>query len=399
MTEKLYYQDSLLKEFQAKIESIKETGEGIEVVLNRSAFYPGGGGQPHDLGWIDNIPVLKVYSVGDQIVHLLEKPPTGETVSGKIDWSRRLDYAQQHTGQHIVSQALVRAGNYPTVSVHFGEEITTIEIDSPSISPEDLEAVEKIANEAVCANYPVKTIWVKPQEVEKISTRRPPPQKERIRLVEIGDFERTACGGVHVPYSGMVGWIKIIGQEKIRGHVRLVLKIGERARKDYAEKIKVIDQLQRLMTCGQPYLAGQVEKMQKQLQETQRQLFRFQARMVQETADSILNAPENAAKRLVFREFENLPIKLLREFANQVLQKGNLLVFAVNKTEEEFQWIAAHSFPGNLNLNPLLQPLLKEIEGKGGGRPNFVQGIGKNPKNLDKLLNMLKETLKQESVL
>lgn len=399
MTEKLYYQDSLIQEFQATVQSIKESKEGVEVILDRTAFYPGGGGQPHDLGQIDDIPVLKVYTAGDDIVHLLEKAPAGKTVTGKIDWSRRMDYAQQHTGQHIVSQALVRAGNFPTVSVHFGEEITTIEIDSPSISPEDVERVEQIANEAVCANHPVKTVWVKPGEIQKISTRRPPPAKERIRLVEIGNFERTACGGVHVPSSGMVGWIKIIGQEKIRGHVRLILKIGERARMDYAEKINVIDQLQRLLTCGQPFLAGQVEKMQQQLRETQHQLFRFQAEMVQEAAREILNQNDRQNERMVYREFEGLPVKLLREFVNQILQQENRLVFAVNKSGAEFQWIAAHSLVEKLNLNPILQPLLKEIGGKGGGRPDFVQGIGNNIKNLDKLLNHLKETLKQESVI
>ena len=228
VTEKLYYADPDALEFEAAIVRAAALADGrCEVVLDRTAFYPGGGGQPADRGVLGGVRVLEVREEenGD-IVHVLQRPLPAGRAAGAVDAARRRDFMAQHTGQHIFSQALVRAGRLDTVSVHFGDDETTIELKADSVEEPVLRAAEEIANAVIQENRRVILHEIDRAEVSKLPLRRTPPDEGRLRIVEVESFDWAACGGVHVRSAGSVFMVKAVSQERIRGRVRLHVHEG-----------------------------------------------------------------------------------------------------------------------------------------------------------------------------
>ncbi len=240
MTEKLYYGDSSALDFEATVVGVQEHDGRTEVELDRTAFYPGGGGQPCDIGTLAGARVVETAWRGESIVHVVEpriEAAAGSTVRGAVDPAHRRAYMVQHTGQHVFSQALVQAGKLETVSVHFGEDETTIELRAEEVPPATLEKAEDIANGIVTENRRVLLHEVDRAEASRFPLRRTPPDEPRLRIVEVESFDWAACGGVHVARTGEIGLIKAVSQEKIRGRTRLHLLIGKRAFDDYRRKI------------------------------------------------------------------------------------------------------------------------------------------------------------------
>ncbi|MCK4514950.1 MAG: alanyl-tRNA editing protein, partial [Spirochaetaceae bacterium] len=240
VTEQLYHKDASILEFQARVDRVDREDGRTVVLLDQTAFYPEGGGQPADHGTLNGRAVVHVRKDHDGISHILANPSRGEpefavgdAVSGVVDGTHRRDYTQQHTGQHIISAALLHVGRYNTVSVHLGAEYTTIEVDAPSISAANLTAVQELANSTIERAIPVTSIWVSDAEISNYPLRRPPKVSGSIRLVLMGDVDCVACGGVHVDNTGKVRLVRAIGTEIIRNRVRISWKIGDRAVADY----------------------------------------------------------------------------------------------------------------------------------------------------------------------
>ena len=276
MAEPLYYQDAYQFLFQANVIKRIETEGKLGIILDQTCFYPEGGGQPSDQGELNDIRVTEVRKISDEIIHFVNKALVSDVVQGRVDRERRLDYMQQHTGQHILSQSLLKVGNCNTVSVHFGDSYTAIETDSENISDETLKEVEKCANEIINQNIPVNLLWVDPEEVEQYHIRRPPPNVSKVRIVKIADFDAAACGGLHVSRTGEVGLIKITGQEKIRGRTRIHAKIGDRAFEDYAKKTELLRELGILLTCGEDVMVRRIHELSEQLKHAQREISKHQ---------------------------------------------------------------------------------------------------------------------------
>jgi alanyl-tRNA synthetase len=377
MTDRLYYKNAYQIDFEAIVLSLTQVKDKYAIVLDATCFYPEGGGQPADTGWLNDVPVLDVQSKNKEIIHYIEKPLKGKTIQGKIDWERRFDFMQQHTGQHLLSQSLVRIGNYRTVSVHLGDSYTSVEIESPQISDDKLSAVEKLANQAIGKNIPVKIHWIEPEEVHRYHLRRPPPKVEKLRIVEIEGFDASSCGGTHVSHTGEVEIIKIIGQERIRGHVRLLAKIGQRAIDDYGEKIRLIQELNKMLSCGDEDILGRVNDLDNRTRELNRELAGAQAELMVTLAEKALhNAKSISGIECISKVFENIDVKAMKAFLDHILVKENRIVLIINKNGKQLNWMIGHSLKSDFNLNLLVKPILPLISGRGGGKPDLIQGGG-----------------------
>ena len=235
MTSRLYYTDSLLRAFDATI--VERADDGRRLYLDRSAFYPTSGGQPHDLGTLGGIAVTDVVDEGERVAHVLAAPYTGsDAVHGVIDWPRRWDYMQQHTGQHLLSGAFEELFEWPTVSVHFGDALCTLELGTPAISPKQLLRAESLANALVTENRRVTVTYEDAAEVAA-RLRKPSGRVGTLRVVTIAGLDVSACGGTHVQATGEIGAILLRRVEKMRDNVRVEFLWGaramHRARRDY----------------------------------------------------------------------------------------------------------------------------------------------------------------------
>jgi alanyl-tRNA synthetase len=397
MLNKLYYTQPYQFEFEAEVISSFSKDGKFYTVLNQTAFFPGGGGQPPDTGWLDDIPVTELQELNEEIVHLTQKPLLREWITGKINSENRLEYMQQHTGQHILSQALLRIGNYPTVSVHFGEKYTAIEIKCTQISREKLLQAEELSNQLINKNFPIETYWVSREEIKNYKIRKPPPAVEKIRIVEIKDFDFSSCGGIHLSRTGEVGMIKIVGQEKLRGNIRIHAKIGKRAFSDYQSKIDIIQSLQNILTCGVEDIPVRVTELQKQIKENSKLISSLQHQILAaDVKNGLSSASDEGGYKFVYRVFENVDRKNLRILAEQLTMNHGLVVAFFNINQNSLNWLVSHSLGYQIHLPEIISPLLDLIDGKGGGTSFVMQGGGKNIAGIYDFINRLKEKIKQE---
>jgi len=304
---------------------------------------------------------------------------------------------QQHTGQHILSQSILRVGKCNTVSVHFGDDYTAVETDASAIPSSKYLEIEEVANRIIQQNLPVKIEWVDPEEVERFQIRRPPPEVKKVRIVQVGDFDASACGGLHVASTGEVGLLKIIGDEKIRGRIRIHALIGQRAFADYDRKLKVVQELCRMLSCRESTLVQQVQNISEQLKDTQKNLQKFQTEKISLLAQESIHEAILINNVLVIqRIFENTDNKLLKVFVDSVLEKPGRVVVVVSKKGEELNWMAGHSLSRPLHLAELCESILGLIEGRGGGKPGFIQGGGKKVTGITQFLGEFTKKLAEE---
>ncbi len=384
MTETLYYQDSNLSEFEARILEVVKEKKAWRVVLDKTCFYPEGGGQPADKGWIDDIPVSDVQKQGNVVYHYLPGNPGQEqgTVKGKIDMVWRKDFMQQHTGQHIISGALWQVGEYKTVSVHMGSDYTTIEIDAPGIPEQQLLQVEKLANRVIQDDLPLSFILTHHQELEKFPLRKPTDREGEIRLVKIGDFDCAACGGIHLDSTRKVGLVKAIGTEKIRDHARIAWKIGDRAYEDYREKDKIISQLKSILATNQDMFVEKVKDLQGELSDFKSRYSWLENRLAGTMAQQLYDDPQNLAEsglRIITASWKEENDNLIKKILKDLLKREKVLVCLVNGAAGKLQWSIGSSEDMAFPFDEVKDELLSIIDGKGGGRHPLWQGVGLKP--------------------
>ncbi|HTO23224.1 MAG TPA: alanyl-tRNA editing protein [Spirochaetia bacterium] len=380
MTEKLYYADPGMLEFDAAVvRAAALPGGGCEVVLDRTCFYPGGGGQPADKGTLGGAAVVEVRETDDgDVVHVLERPIPGGRASGAVDAARRLDFMAQHTGEHILAQALLQAGGLHTVSVHFGDDDTTIEVKADSIDDAVLAEAERISNRVIRENRRVLVHQVDRSEASRFALRRAPPAEEtRLRIVEVEGFDLVGCSGVHARSTGEVFLIKAVSQEKIRGRVRLHVLIGERAFADYGRKVALSQALSRALTCGEDAILARVQDLQAAQLEAAREMKRVTVERAGAEAESaVAAAPRAGAAVLVTRIFDGAGADYLKAFVERVTGKPGRACIALDRGTDSFQWIVAHSMERGPELAAIVSPRMAEAGAKGGGRGARMQGVG-----------------------
>ncbi len=398
MTQKLFYENPYVREFEARIEQVESGDGGMRVVLAETHFYPEGGGQPADHGIIGGHLVVDVRKEGDEVVHILKPGPgeaeelvEGSIVNARIDWDRRHDYMQQHTGQHIISAALLTIGEYNTVSVHQGEEYTTVEVDSEEISADALHEVEALANRIIQENRSITDHWVTDADIHRYPLRRPPKVTGSIRLVMVDDFDCVACGGVHAHTSGEVGLVKCIGIEKIRGNLRTIWKIGDRAYADYALKHDIVSTLGRELSAPPEEILERIHQLQSQTSELRREAGEHRVRIARLTAGEIYSAADEIRRtdsrapgtRAIVYRFEGEDKELFRAVAEDLAVRPDAIFCLVNDSGNQLQWTIGHGSAGSVDFAVVRSNLLPLIGGKGGGRPPIWQGAGSDSAGID----------------
>ena len=375
-TERLYYTDSYLKEFTANVIHTGPALRGVRIYLDRTAFYPESGGQPGDQGTLAGIPVLEVIDDGDEVAHVLPQGLPERPVQGSIDWARRFDHMQQHTGQHILSAAFERTGGYKTVSFHLGAESSTIDLDSDRVGAAQIETAEDLANRVVHENRAVKIFFRPAEEAQQMELRKPTFRQGDIRLVEVEDFDLSACGGTHVSATGGVGMICVRKIDRAKGQTRVEFVCGgralRRARQDYA----ILSEAARLFSSGAENVPELIAKQAQDLRDVGKSLQGLVGELAEmEAARLWQQAPERAGVRVVqcvFGAGEGSKAKLVAHAIGK--QAGGVALMGVkgNPTALFF----CQSPGGKANMSDVIKQTVAKFGGKGGGTRDFAQGGG-----------------------
>jgi len=402
LTERLYYQDSYLKEFKAKVLKKIKINNQPAVVLDKTAFYPTSGGQPYDRGVIQDIPVVEVVEDNDEITHILKeelKEEINSEVVGKINWERRFDHMQQHSGQHILSGALMKLWSVETVSFHLGEEVCTLDIAKEKFTEEEARKVEECANEIIFNNKPVKCYFVEgEEELKRLNLRKLPDRKGKIRIIEIENFDLSACGGTHCRATGEVGMIKITKWEKRGEKIRLEFICGRRAWKDYFRKNKVIKNISNKLTIKDSELGEAIDRMLEEQKEIRKELKGFKEKLQDYEVRNLINKSslKDDGIRIVSKIFEDKNFQEVRELVQKIinLDESVVVLAGINSKGEGIKILFACSRALNYDMNRLIREAGKFIEGRGGGAPNFAQAGGKRVEGIHEALDFALTNLK-----
>ena len=397
MTEKLYYKDIHKTEFEARVIEAVNEKNAWKVVLDKTCFFPEGGGQPADKGWLNDIPVLDVRKEGDTIVHVLPENPGSGLIKGKINPAWRKDFMQQHTGQHIISGALWAIGKYKTVSVHMGLEYTTVEVEAPELAEQHLIDAEKLANRVISNDIPLSFIEADPGELEKFNLRKPTDREGKIRLVKIGDFDCSACGGMHLDSTRRVGLVKAVGMEKIRGNTRIAWKIGERAYDDYRKKDKIISSLKSVLSTNEDMFVEKTGELIEEISSCKRKYGSIENRLAEILAqDLFINRPATpgASFNIIAESWKEEENELLKKVMKNLLKNEKTLVCMVNVFPGKLQWGIGCSEDITFPFDGVKGELLSLIDGKGGGRHPLWQGTGLKPDRAEDFLAGFRSSVK-----
>ena len=363
--EKLYYEDNYLTTFSATVTACTPEGDFWAVELDRTAFYPEGGGQACDIGTLGSVNVVDVQERGETIRHLCDGPlAVGSTVTGTIDWARRFDLMQQHTGEHIVSGLLHEAFGYHNTGFHVGKEVMEVDFDGP-ISPEDLAVIERKANEAIWKNLALKCWIPGPEELKTVTYRTKRELPWPVRIVQVPGYDSCACCGIHVKYTGEVGLIKILTCTKFHQGIRLEMVCGERA---YRYMVKIFEENRTVSQTFSAHITATGAAAQKFQQAFNEEKIR--AAGLQKTVFGYIAKGYVNQESVVHFEkgLEPGQVRILADLiAGEI--SGWCAVFSEN--ENGFSYCLATR---SGDLRQMNKALTAQLDGRGGGKPNFQQG-------------------------
>ena len=367
MTEKLFYTDSHLQEFTAEVVSCRPCDNGYEAVLDRTAFFPEGGGQAADTGVIDGIRVYDVQEKGEQIFHYLEgELEEGKTVTGQIDWDKRFSRMQQHSGEHIVSGIVHARFGYDNVGFHLNDELCTLDLSGP-LTKEELREVENAANEAVFANVPVQISYPSKEKLKTLDYRSKIEIDGQVRIVTIPGYDVCACCAPHVYFTGEIGLIKLVQSQNYKGGIRITMLCGRRALKDYQQKEESVKAIMGSLSAKEELIAEAVERVKEECTQLKSELAETRYQILEAQAEKI---PEGQKKVCIFDS--KLSGNESRELMNLVLKKGTEVcaVFAGNE-ESGYRYVIGSETE---DVRPYSKILKEQFDGRGGGKPVMVQG-------------------------
>ncbi|MDX1413527.1 MAG: alanyl-tRNA editing protein [Candidatus Promineifilaceae bacterium] len=380
MNNRQYYHDSYTTIFDAEVVELSIYQNRPAVVLDQTYFYPTSGGQPHDLGQLNHVRVsdVTIRSVDGAILHVLEGKLEAERVSAAIDWTRRFDHMQHHTGQHILSQAFIRIADAQTIGFHLSDSSVTIDLDKEELSAAEIEAAEELSNEIIWQNLAVEILEVTPEETRSLPLRKiPPVDHGLVRLINITDFDLTACGGTHVANTAEVGVLKIIKQERRSGKLRIEFVCGQRALTDYRQRHEVTSLLSSQLTTGLNQLSPAVARLQDELKEARREVKNQQGMLDHIETQQLLNQGGRYSDfTLVTEVFSDRDPGQIRALGNKLARNhGAVALLGLAGERSQLTFCKAASVPGN--MKELLYVGLNELgSNSGGGNETFAQGVG-----------------------
>ena len=375
MTDRLYYTDPYLREFDAAVVERTVHDGKPAVVLDRTAFYPSSGGQPFDEGTLDDVRVIDVVDDDGRVLHVLDRPIDRPRVAGAIDWNRRFDHMQQHTGQHVLSAAFDRLFDVRTESFHLGADYSTIDL-AREMTPAEIGRAEDEANRIVWEDRPVTVRFAGAEEVAALPLRKESRRDGTLRLVEILDFDLSACGGTHVSRTGAIGSIVVSATERFRGGSRVTFLCGGRALRGYRGLRDAVAASVRALSVLPADLPAAIERMQADAKELRRLVKDYQSRVAAQEADALADSAVTAGSvKLVATALNGWDAAGLKTIAARIAERSGHVAVLISESAPAAVVIArAAGLPHDAGA--LLRTIVNRHGGKGGGRPELAQGGG-----------------------
>lgn len=358
----LYYNDSFLREWTTTIVERKEQDEQYFVRLAETAFYPHGGGQPCDTGVINDIAVLDVMKEEEVIWHQVERLPIEDQADCQLNWERRFDHMQHHTGQHLLSATALQLFDAPTLSFHLGQDMVTIDIDRSSFSDAEMTTLEQAVNQRIYNNLAVTSYFVNEEQLAQLPIVKMPKVTEHIRIVEIEGVEYNACGGTHVAQTGQIGIIKLFKAEKQKGSIRLYFKCGARALQDYNDSLDILNTLAVKFNTGRKDILERFGKWEEDQQQLKTELEQLRKANDIHEAKQLSSQIQNQQLTHMF-EHKTLP-DLQRIAANLMAEQPLTVLLA---TSSEYKVFLAQNGHPQLKCGAFFKEHLSTFNGKGGG--------------------------------
>jgi alanyl-tRNA synthetase len=403
MTTRLYYEDSFLYDFDAEVIEVPETPRPA-LVLDRTAFYPTSGGQIFDTGWITSDSAkLRVTEVADtedgEVVHYTEGPvkdlKPGTRIRAQIDPTRRRDHMQQHSGQHVLSAAFIRLFNLPTVSFHMADDYCSIDLDAPNLTKDQIESAERLANEVILENRPVDIRYVTRAEAERLGLRKlPPTERDELRLIDIRDFDLTACGGTHVNHTGQIASILLRKSEKVRQGYRLEFVAGQRAVATARRDFTTLTETAALFSANIYDVPQQARKSLDEIKSLRKQSEESQEDLASAQATALLaEISEIDGRKLIVRAFPDRTLNFLKLLAQKLTRECPNAV-ALLATRSPAPALVFAQSPGQPNdMSALLKQTVAKLNGRGGGSKDLAQGGIPNVEGLEAALHEVAQQL------
>jgi alanyl-tRNA synthetase len=409
MTTRLYYHDSFLYDFDAEVRDVLDSPRPA-VVLDRTAFYPTSGGQVFDTGWItsNSDAKFRVTEVADmedgKVVHYLEAPLSdshrellkpGTRVRGQIDAARRRDHMQQHSGQHVLSAAFIRLYNMPTVSFHMADDYCSIDLDTPTLAKEQIESAERLANEIILENRAVDIRFVTRDEAGKLGLRKlPPTERDELRLIDVRDFDLTACGGTHVAQTGQIASISLRKVEKVRQGWRVEFIAGLRAVAIARRDFTTLTETAALFSAHIYDVPQQARKSLDEIRSLRKQREQSQEELAAAQAAALLaETPEANGRKLVVRTLADRDLNFVKLLAQKLTRLVPNAVALLATTSPQPSLVFAQSTGQPFDMGALMKETMTKLGGRGGGSKDLAQGGIPNAEGIDAKLNAIAATL------
>lgn len=395
--EKLFYEDQYIREFTAELVEVVEKDGTFHVVLDKTAFFPGGGGQFCDIGKIENIEVIDVYEENGTVYHVTkQKPIKIHRLKCSIDWKRRQDGMHQHLGQHVLSGCFFSLFNANTTGFHLGQDVSTVDIKG-NLDEETIRKAEEFANEIIGEAREVKSFVPAKRELKKLNLRRDLPKtNEEIRVVTIDDLDINACCGVHPKSTEELRMIKIKRWEKHKDSTRIEFLAGSRAVSDALKKDKVITQICRYLSSNEEEAINSIRNLSEQIKvlnddnrKIRDEIANYEIKTMIEDAEKI------GGYSVVKHIYEAENVKYVSKVAAKLVENDNTIALMIVKDEDKVNFIfAASKNVKGISMNELLKDSISLVDGRGGGSPYLAQGGGKNNNNLSSAIDYAMMKLK-----
>ena len=371
-TERLYYNDPYLLEFDANIVETTAVGGKVGVILDKTAFYPTSGGQPYDSGTLNDIPLVDCFEEEESgnVIHVVERSIPAQSVHGRIDRDRRLDHMQQHSGQHVLSHAFVELFDLPTVSFHLGAVSCTIDLPVESISLEQADKAEDLANRIVLENRGVAVRYVPHENIAEAGLRKPTERTGDIRVIDIAGYDRSACGGTHVRMTGEIGPILILGIQRAKKQARVEFICGMRVLRYARQASRTLDAISKTFSIAPFDSAAAVQALWAEHQNARKRIEDLESELMNYEAGQF-----GVVDGFAVAAFQNRGIEKLKLLAAKICARPGTVALLADEGEQ-LRVVFARSADSNVDVAAVLKKTLERFGGRGGGRPNLAQGGG-----------------------
>jgi alanyl-tRNA synthetase len=397
MTERLYYNDSFMREFDARVISCDPDGTRWRVVLDQTAFYPTSGGQPFDVGRLGDADVVEVMDdeTSGDIVHFTSQQVISGTAHGGIDWQRRFDHMQQHTAQHMLSAAFVELFKFQTVSFHLGREISTIDLSASSVAQSHLDEAERRVNEIIFEDRPITVRYSTAEELSAGGIRKKVEREGVLRVVDIDSFDRQPCGGTHLARTGQAGMLLIRKGEKQKQNWRLEFVAGLRALSAAKADLMTVQRAAEAIGCGMAEVPDMVRKIQDDRRAHHRESKKIVERLAElEAAETLATRAEISAdgkRRVIAVISEDASPAYIALLAARLCAGTNVQAVLAGRATRSIVFAQSADLTGDMGA--LLRELIACAGGKGGGSKNFSQGSLPDASALDAIVKAARDRL------